>query len=240
MNNIKLNMKRLVILSGAGVSAESGLRTFRDSDGLWENYPVEQVASIDSWPHNKELMIDFYNQRRHDIERAQPNAAHKYIAELEKYYNVTVITQNIDNLHERAGSSHVIHLHGEITKARSEKISSEESFYLPDKVKYIGYSDIKYSDKADDGGQMRPHIVWFGEAVPFLQTAAEYVSQADILIVIGTSLNVYPAAGLVNYTKDGAMIYLIDPKPIHLNLPNFKQFHATATEGMKQLYDMLL
>lgn len=233
-------MKKLVILSGAGISAESGLRTFRDSDGLWENYPVAQVASIDSWPVNKGLMIEFYNQRRHDIEKAKPNAAHKCIAELEQYYDVTVITQNIDNLHERAGSSHVIHLHGEITKARSEKISSDQSFYLPDKIKDIGYSDIKLGDKADDGGQMRPHIVWFGEAVPFLQTAAEYVSKADTLIVIGTSLNVYPAAGLVNYTKEGASIYLIDPKPIHLNAPNFKQFQTTATEGMRELSKLLI
>src|SRR5574344_446117 len=200
-------MKKIVVLSGAGVSAESGIKTFRDSDGLWENYPVEEVASIEGWYKNKQLMIDFYNARRHEIEKAEPNEGHKIIASLERDFDVAVVTQNIDNLHERAGSTKVIHLHGEITKARSEND--------PDKIVEIGYNDIKFGDKASDGYQLRPFIVWFGEAVPKLNDAAREIQTADILIVIGTSLVVYPAAGLVNYTKPGCKIYIVDPKPVN-------------------------
>lgn len=225
-------MKKIVVLSGAGVSAESGIKTFRDSDGLWENYPVEEVASIDGWYKNKELVLNFYNARRHEIERAVPNEGHKIIADLEQDFDVSVVTQNIDNLHERAGSTKVIHLHGEIIKARSEND--------PDKIIEIGYHDIKLGDKAPDGSQLRPFIVWFGEAVPKLNDAAREVQTAEILIVIGTSLVVYPAAGLVNYTKPGCKIYIIDPKPV--NAYGVAAFHILekGSEGMKILKEKLL
>lgn len=226
-------MEKIVILSGAGISAESGIDTFRGGNGLWDNYNVEDVASIDGWHRNKELVLKFYNIRRREVEKVQPNSAHIACHELETQYDVTVVTQNVDDLHERAGSSKIIHLHGEITKARSVKAEWEPSYY-------IGYKDINLGDLAPDKGQLRPHIVWFGEAVPELTRAAKAVEKADILVIIGTSLNVYPAAGLVRYTKPGCRIFLIDPNPMNLNLPNFKQFVTTATEGMKQLSDLLL
>lgn len=225
-------MKKIVVLSGAGVSAESGIKTFRDSDGLWENYPVQEVASIEGWYKNKKLMLDFYNQRRKEVEKAQPNDAHKIIAQLEKDFKVTVVTQNIDNLHERAGSTNVIHLHGEITKARGER-DDEKSID-------IGYSDIKLGDKFRDGTQLRPFIVWFGEAVPRLSDAANEVQTADILIIVGTSLVVYPAAGLVNYTKPGCKIYIVDPKPVPATGINAEQIMEKATIGMKQLRERLI
>jgi len=222
----------LAVLSGAGVSKESGISTFRDSDGLWENYPVEQVASIEGWYRNPELMLDFYNARRAEIKEKQPNRAHILISELEKNFNVTVITQNIDDLHERAGSSNVIHLHGLCTQARSER--------NPNLVKDIGYSPIHLGDLAEDGTQLRPNIVWFGEAVPMLEKAAEVVQKCDILLVIGTSLVVYPAAGLVNYVHDGTPIYLIDPNPIHINYAHYTQFQEVATKGMELFTSFLL
>lgn len=225
-------MKKIVVLSGAGVSADSGIKTFRDSDGLWENYPVEEVASIEGWYKNKQLMLDFYNARRRDIQKAEPNEGHKIIASLEKDFDVVVITQNIDNLHERAGSSKVIHLHGEITKARSE--------IDPDKIVDIGYNEIKLGDKASDGSQLRPFIVWFGEAVPKLNDAAKEVQSADILIVIGTSLVVYPAAGLVNYTKPGCRIYIVDPKPLNAYGIAAFQIQETGSVGMSILREKLL
>jgi len=199
-------MKRLAVLTGAGVSKESGISTFRDSDGLWENYPVEQVASIDGWYRNPELMLKFYNDRRDQLRHTEPNQAHILIHELEKYFDVTVITQNIDNLHEKAGSTNIIHLHGLATQARSEK--------NPNQIIDIGYEHIRMGDKAPDGSQLRPHIVWFGEAVPMMERAAAAVEKADVLLVVGTSLVVYPAAGLVNYIKYGNPIYLIDPQPM--------------------------
>ncbi|MBR5856933.1 MAG: NAD-dependent deacylase [Bacteroidales bacterium] len=225
-------MKKIVVLSGAGVSAESGIRTFRDSNGLWEEYRVEDVASIEGWYRNKELVLEFYNQRRRALKETEPNLAHKIIAELEECYKVCVVTQNVDNLHERAGSTNVIHLHGELTKARSTK--NEEKWYD------IGYNDINLGDKAPDGGQLRPFIVWFGESVPKLSDAAKEVQTADILIIIGTSLNVYPAAGLVHYTKPGCKIYLIDPQPMNLRMENFTQIQDVATEGMKKLKEELI
>lgn len=224
-------MKKIVVLSGAGVSAESGLQTFRDSDGLWNEYRVEDVASIEGWHRNKALVLEFYNMRRRELEKVMPNDAHKTIASLEKDFNVCVVTQNVDNLHERAGSSHVIHLHGELTKACGEKDKEHPV--------EIGYRDIKPGEKASDGTQLRPFIVWFGEAVPMLESAAREVSKADILIIIGTSLNVYPAAGLVHYTKAECKIYLIDPKPMPLSLPNFTQIKEKATSGMKKLAAIL-
>lgn len=275
-------MQKLVVLSGAGVSAESGIKTFRDSNGLWEEYRVEDVASIDGWHRNRELVIEFYNQRRRQLETAQPNDAHKLIAALEKTYNVTVITQNVDNLHERGGSTNIIHLHGELTKVRSVKVR-ECDYSHPDTVASrndvaahnvaashndvaghnvaashntvaahnhaaesasktvfdIGYKDIHLGDLAPDGGQLRPHIVWFGEAVPELARAAKTVEQADILLIIGTSLNVYPAAGLINYTNPECRIFLIDPRPIRVNVSNFKQIQAKATDGMRKLMEIL-
>ena len=191
-------MKRLAILSGAGVSKESGINTFRDSNGLWEQYPVEEVASIEGWYKNPQLMLRFYNMRRKDLQSREPNKAHKIIAELEKYFKIDVITQNVDNLHERAGSTNIIHLHGELTKARGEL--SEYPVYD------IGYEDINWGDKTPSGEQLRPHIVWFGEAVPMIEKAAKIIEDCDILLVIGTSLNVYPAAGLIHYIKNGTPI----------------------------------
>ncbi len=226
-----MGRKKLVVLSGAGVSAESGLSTFRDSDGLWDNYNVEDVASIDGWWRNKELVLEFYNIRRRELQSKEPNAAHRLIASLEKDFDVTVVTQNVDNLHERGGSSKVIHLHGELTKACGER-AREQSWD-------IGYDDIELGDTAPDGTQTRPFIVWFGEAVPRLEDAAREVEKADILLVIGTSLVVYPAAGLVNYTKPGCPIYLIDPKPMNLNLPGFTQIQEKATTGMEKFLQLI-
>ncbi len=225
-------MKKIVVLSGAGVSAESGISTFRDSNGLWENYNVEDVASIDGWYRNPELMIKFYNDRRRELEHCQPNDAHKIIAELEQQYEVVVVTQNVDNLHERGGSSHVIHLHGELTKACSERGKRC--------VEDIGYRDIKYGEKAADGGILRPFIVWFGESVPLLEDAAAHVQTADILIIIGTSLNVYPAAGLLYYAPTGIPIYVIDPKEVQPIRREVIFIKEKATEGMRQLRKKLM
>ncbi len=227
-------MEKLVVLSGAGISAESGIKTFRDSDGLWENYPVEEVATADSWYSygRKALMLDFYNQRRRQLRDAAPNLAHKTVADLEKYFDVTVATQNIDNLHERAGSTNVIHLHGELTKARGEY----SDYYT---AQDIGYQDILIGSKTAKGEQLRPHIVWFGEAVPELDKAARAVGNADILVIVGTSLAVYPAAGLVHYTKTGCRVYLIDPKDVSSSV-RFTHIKEKATVGMQQLRNQLI
>lgn len=224
-------MKKLVILSGAGMSAESGISTFRDSNGLWENYPVEDVASIEGWYRNKKLMLDFYNARRKELQKAEPNEGHIIVAKLQERYDVTVVTQNIDNLHERAGSKKVIHLHGENTKARGENADYYNTID-------IGYKDINLGDKTPSGDQLRPHIVWFGEAVPELTRAAEEVQKADIMIVIGTSLVVYPAAGLINYTKPGCKLYLVDPKPVSTSA-NVEHIMEKATTGMEKLWEVL-
>ena len=226
-------MKKLVVLSGAGVSAESGIKTFRDSDGLWENYNVADVADIEGWYRNKGLVLQFYNERRRQLEKALPNRAHEIIAELEKYFDVTVVTQNVDNLHERAGSTKVIHLHGELTKVRPEDQEDRG-------VKDIGYRDINLGDTDSRRAQPRPHIVWFGEAVPMMTPAAREVSLCDILLIIGTSLNVYPAAGLFRYVQPGTPIFLIDPKPIRLDYNPFRQIQEPATVGMAQLKQILL
>lgn len=202
-------MKKLVILSGAGISAESGISTFRDAGGLWDKYPVMQVASIEGYEANPELVIRFYNERRRQLLDVSPNEGHRKCAELEKHFDVSVITQNVDNLHERAGSSHIIHLHGELTKVCSS--------YNPNDSRYIKELqpeeyEVKIGDKAGDGSQLRPFIVWFGEAVPRIEEAIKEVEKADIFVIIGTSMNVYPAAGLIHYVPRGAKIYLIDPK----------------------------
>ncbi len=230
-------MKNLVILSGAGMSAESGISTFRDAGGLWDQYPVEAVATPEGYARDPELVIHFYNERRKQLLTVEPNEGHRGVAELEKLFNVTVVTQNVDNLHERAGSSHVIHLHGELTKVCSSFDPNNPHFIK--ELKPEEY-EVKMGDLAGDGSQLRPFIVWFGEAVPEIETAIGYVEQADILVIIGTSLNVYPAAGLLHYAPMDCEVYLIDPKPVdaHTSRP-IHVIRAGASEGVKQLRAML-
>lgn len=231
-------MKNLVVLSGAGMSAESGISTFRDAGGLWDQYPVEQVATPEGYARNPELVINFYNERRKQLLEVKPNEGHIGVAELEKDFNVTVVTQNVDNLHERAGSTRVVHLHGELTK-----VCSSRDPYDPRYVKELKPKEyeVKIGDKAGDGSQLRPFIVWFGEAVPEIETAITYVEQADILVIIGTSLNVYPAAGLLHYAPRHAEVYLIDPKPVdtHSDRP-VHVIQKGASEGVKELRRLLL
>ncbi len=231
-------MKKLVILTGAGMSAESGISTFRDSGGLWEQYPVEQVATPEGYRANPKLVIDFYNARRKELQRVKPNRGHELIAELEKDFDVTVITQNVDNLHERAGSHHVIHLHGELTKVTSSREPDNPAYIR--ELKPEEY-DVKMGELAPDGSQLRPFIVWFGEAVPMIETAIDYAEQADIFVIIGTSLNVYPAAGLLNYVPSRVPVYLIDPKEV--TIVSGRKVHVIrkgASEGMEELKNMLL
>jgi NAD-dependent deacetylase len=199
-------MKNVVILTGAGISAESGLKTFREMGGLWESYDVMEVASPQGWAANRDLVLRFYNERREQLERAEPNAGHYGIVELEEHFNVQIITQNVDDLHERAGSKNILHLHGELIKVRSTEHS--------DLIYNIGYKAIAAGDKCDKGFQLRPHIVWFGEAVPAMDEAAEIASKADIFVVIGSSLVVYPAAGLINYAPKNIPVYVVDPNEI--------------------------
>jgi NAD-dependent deacetylase len=199
-------MKRLVILTGAGMSSESGIRTFRESGGLWEEYDVTEVATPMAWWKNKELVLRFYNERRIQLVECKPNEGHKGLAGLEKYFNVQIITQNVDNLHERAGSTKVLHLHGELTKARSTAD--------PSLIYDIGYKDINPGDNCEKGSQLRPHIVWFGEAVPMMDEAVRITAEADIFVVVGSSLNVYPAAGLIGYASEEASLWLIDPNDV--------------------------
>ena len=231
-------MKRLVVLTGAGVSAESGFATFRDAGGLWEQYDVNDVASIEGWYRNRQLVLQFYNDRRAQLRDAKPNAAHIAIAELEKSYYVDVITQNVDNLHERAGSTHVVHLHGELTKVRPEN-GVYDSTGSEKEVIDVGYSPVILGDKAPNGSQLRPHIVFFGEAVPKIETAIEMVSRADILLIVGSSLQVYPAAGLYRYAPHGCPIYVIDPKPVPISDPRVTFIHDVATKGMEKFIEML-
>jgi len=231
-------MKRLVVLTGAGVSAESGFATFRDAGGLWEQYDVNDVASIEGWYRNRQLVLQFYNERRAQLKDAKPNAAHLAIAGLEKSYHVDVITQNVDNLHERAGSTHVVHLHGELTKVRPEN-GVYDSTGSEKEVIDVGYSPVILGDKAPNGSQLRPHIVFFGEAVPKIETAIDLVSKADILLIVGSSLQVYPAAGLYRYAPHGCPIYVIDPKPVPISDPRVTFIQDVATKGMEQFIEML-
>lgn len=226
-------MKKLVVLSGAGVSAESGVATFRDSGGLWEGHDVMEVASPEGFRKNPALVLDFYNKRRKQLFEVHPNAAHKAIASLEADFDVTVITQNVDDLHERAGSSNVVHLHGELLKARSVNNDNDSIDWQ---------KDINLGDLHTDGYQLRPNIVWFGEAVPAIIEAMEIVQNADYIIVIGTSLQVYPAAGLIDYAKPDTPIYYIDPNPAHIpNLSNpLEVIPLSASEGMKRVTQKLL
>lgn len=226
-------MKKLVFLTGAGMSAESGISTFRDSGGLWEQYPVEQVASIQGYMRDPELVIRFYNERRRQLLTVDPCEGHRLVASLEKDFDVTVITQNVDNLHERAGSKYIIHLHGELMKATSSASPNNPNCIvtLPE-----DHLDIEMGQKAADGSQLRPFIVWFGESVPMIELAIEKVQEADILVVIGTSLNVYPAAGLLSYASPDCPIFLIDPADVNCShIPNVTHIREGASKGMKRL-----
>ena len=226
-------MKKLVVLSGAGISAESGIRTFRDSDGLWENHRVEDVATPEAWRRNQTLVLDFYNERRKQALSVEPNTGHTILKDLEQYFDVTIITQNVDHLHERAGSSQVVHLHGELFKSRST--------CNPSLIYDMEGWELRAGDLCAEGSQLRPHIVWFGEEVPMMTEAIRITEQADIFVVIGTSLAVYPAAGLVYYVPQGTPIYLIDPaKPDITLTKNMTFIQEKATVGSKILYDKLV
>ena len=226
-------MKKLIVLTGAGMSSESGIRTFRDSGGLWEEYEVTEVATFDAWLRNRDLVLRFYNERRRQLAGCRPNEGHTGLARLEKYFDVQIITQNIDDLHERAGSTKILHLHGELTKARS----TADPSLLYD----IGYSDINNGDKCAKGSQLRPHIVWFGEEVPMMEEAARVSTEADIFVVIGSSLNVYPAAGLVSYAPHKAGLWLIDPNDV--SMPGYRKVEVIkekASRGVEILTERLL
>lgn len=224
-------MKKLVVFTGAGVSRESGLKTFRDDDGLWENFSVEEVATIDAWYKNPQLVLDFYNARRRQVIEAQPNIAHIELAKLESYFEVQIVTQNIDNLHERAGSSNVLHLHGMIDVAKSSKTGNQL---------ILNGKDIQIGDCCEAGHQLRPDIVWFGEDVPNMEIATEIVSNADLFLIIGTSLNVYPAAGLVHVAPDRIPKFLVDPNLQRVkNIKNLSVISKNATEGVPLVVDKL-
>jgi NAD-dependent deacetylase len=230
--SVAMNKKHLVVLSGAGISAESGLKTFRDSDGLWMGYNIEEVATPRAFKKNPQLVLDFYNMRRREIASASPNAAHMGLAQLEESYQVTIVTQNIDDLHEKAGSTNILHLHGEIFKMRSEKNEN-----LISEIR----EDIQLGDLASDGAQLRPHIVWFEEPVPLIEDAAAIMDTADIFVLIGTSLQVYPAAGLIHYLKEETPKYVIDKKiPPTGNIKNLTRIEKSATEGIGELMNMLI
>ncbi len=226
-------MKKLVILTGAGMSSESGIKTFRDSGGLWEEYDVSEVATPEAWQRNRELVLRFYNERRRQLSVVLPNEGHLGLVALEKHFDVHIITQNIDDLHERAGSTRVLHLHGELTKARSSS--------YPWLIYDIGYKDIKTGDLCEKGSQLRPHIVWFGEEVPMLEAAVNITADADIFVVVGSSLNVYPAAGLINYAPARASLWLIDPKEV--NIPINRKVEVimeNASKGVGILRERLI
>lgn len=224
-------MKRIVVLTGAGISAESGIQTFRDADGLWEGHDVMEVASPQGWERNQELVLDFYNKRRRQLLKVEPNEAHKALVKLEDKFKVEIITQNIDDLHERAGSKRVVHLHGELLKARS---TFDEDLVMDWK------NDIRPGDYCEHNHQLRPHVVWFGEAVPMFQKAAEITEKADLLLIIGTSMQVYPAAGLVDFAPYTTPIYFIDPKPMVNESGRVEVIPKKAVEGVPQLVNRLL
>jgi NAD-dependent deacetylase len=223
-------MKKLVVLTGSGISSESGLKTFRDSGGLWENYDVMEVASYAGWTKNMDLVLRFYNERRAQLKDANPNEAHRGLVELEKYFEVLIITQNVDNLHEKAGSKNVLHLHGILTQARSTGDATL--------IYNIGYNPINFGDTCEKGFQLRPNIVWFGEAVPAIEEAATITSSADIFVVIGTSMVVYPAAGLIDYVPKGAPVFLIDPNdvavPIYRHITFIKEKAGAGVDLLKE------
>ena len=226
-------MKRLVVLTGAGMSAESGIKTFRETGGLWEEYDVMEVATPMAWARNSDLVLRFYNERRRQLATCEPNNGHRGLAELEKHFDVQIITQNVDNLHERAGSKKILHLHGELTKARS---TSDRNLIYD-----IGYKDINPGDYCEKGSQLRPHIVWFGEDVPMMDEAVRLTAEADIFAVIGTSLNVYPAAGLINYAPKNAILYLIDPNDVVI--PDYRKVEVIkegAANGVKVFTERII
>ncbi len=225
-------MKNLVVLTGAGMSAESGLKTFRDMGGLWEEYDVTEVASPVAWENNRELVLRFYNERRKQLYEVEPNNGHLGLAMLEQYFKVQIITQNVDDLHERAGSTNILHLHGELKKVRST--------LDPSLVHELDGWELKEGDLCGKGSQLRPHIVWFGEAVPAIGEAVHIVQKADIFVIVGTSLNVYPAAGLVNYLPGEVPVYLIDPNPVSASLSNLKLIQEGAGRGIEILAQLLL
>lgn len=226
-------MDKVVVLTGAGMSADSGLKTFRGSDGLWEGHDIRDVATPQAWERDKELVLEFYNQRRKQAESVDPNEGHKALARLEDEYDVTIITQNVDSLHEQAGSTDVVHLHGQLRKVRSEQD--------PSLIYDIGGDTIELGDTAEDGAQLRPHVVWFGEPVPNMEKAIQIVPEADVLIVIGTSLVVYPAAGLVDYAPAGIPKYVIDPATPELrDFSEWKHIEKSAAEGTPVLVEQLL
>jgi len=230
---MKLNMRKLLVLTGAGMSAESGIKTFRDSGGLWEEYDVTEVATPMAWWKNCDLVLRFYNERRRQLGSCEPNEGHKGLAALEKHFDVQIITQNVDNLHERAGSTKILHLHGELTKVRSTAD--------PSLIYDIGYKDINPGDLCEKGSQLRPHIVWFGEEVPMMDEAVRLTAEAEIFVVVGSSLNVYPAAGLINYTPQKASLWLIDPNDVAV--PDFRKVEVIkegASKGVKLLTEKLL
>jgi len=225
-------MKKLVVLTGAGISAESGIKTFRDSGGLWEGHRVEDVATPEGWRRNPEMVMEFYNQRRKQAMDVKPNRGHEILMELEQHFDVTIITQNVDNLHERAGSSKVIHLHGSLFESRSTK--------KPTLVYPIKGWELKMGDVCELGSQLRPNIVWFGEAVPMIEVAADIASRADIFLVVGTSMVVYPAAGLIDYVPDRVKKYVVDPKkPEILHVPNLEFISEKASVGMARVKELL-
>jgi NAD-dependent protein deacetylase/lipoamidase len=226
-------MKKIVVLTGAGISAESGIKTFRDADGLWEGHDIMEVASPIGWEHNKNLVLDFYNKRRAQLLKVIPNEGHKKLVLLENSYDVTIITQNVDDLHERAGSKNVVHLHGELLKVRSTKNKT---------LIYNWRKELIIGDHCEENAQLRPHIVWFGEDVPMLNKAIEITSKADILIIIGTSMQVYPATSLINFVKSSIPIYFIDPKPsIQKNaFQNLTVISEKATTGVKKVVNELI
>lgn len=225
MTTLNKNRPNLVVLTGAGISAESGLKTFRDSGGLWEGYDVRDVATPEAWHRNPDLVLQFYNERRRALKQVSPNAAHESLAQLEDLFRVSIITQNVDDLHERAGSTSVLHLHGELAKSRSTAD--------PSQVYQIEGTDLRIGDRCEGGAQLRPHIVWFGEEVPLMEEAQKLVAEADYFAVIGTSLIVYPAAGLVNYVPERAPCFLVDLKvPEHIRQSRFTLIQKAASQGV--------
>ena len=224
--------KKLVVFTGAGISVESGIATFRGSNNsMWNNYKIEDVATYDAWIRNKQLVLDFYNARHKDLINVRPNAAHTILAELEEDFDVNIITQNVDCLHERAGSTKILHLHGELTKMRSSK--TNKVYDWPENM------DLQIDSVAPDGSELRPHIVWFGEDVPKRHEAMDLVEQADIFVIIGTSLEVYPAAGLIDYVKDGIPLYLVNPESVYDGWRKIKHIKKVATKGVAELKKIL-
>ena len=239
--NMETARKKIVVLSGAGISAESGLQTFRGGNGLWDNYPVEEICSVQGWAKNPAKVTEFYNIRRAQLAEVEPNMAHRILAQMQEDFDIRIITQNVDNLHERAGSRGVLHLHGELTKVRPQDCYTEKDKYSTEYVQDIGYEPVKIGDV---GGprlkQLRPHVVFFGEAVPNLSKAARLVQQADVLLIIGTSMAVYPAAGLVHYAQDGCDVYMIDPSDSAVGMVmGVNHIQKVATEGMKEFREIM-